>query len=96
MQGENDIEQLCCVLRVLGTPTEQTWPGMTSLPDYNKITFSHNPAIPLHEVVPDATSDAVDLLDQFLVYSSPKVKSCLRFFGGSDKFHVLFLSSIKC
>jgi serine/threonine protein kinase len=24
--GENDIEQLCCVLRVLGTPTEEMWP----------------------------------------------------------------------
>ena len=25
-QGENDIEQLCCVLRVLGTPSEKSWP----------------------------------------------------------------------
>ena len=25
-QGENDIDQLCCVLRVLGTPDEVTWP----------------------------------------------------------------------
>lgn len=25
-QGENDIEQLCCVLRVLGTPNEKIWP----------------------------------------------------------------------
>ena len=24
--GENDIEQLCCVLRVLGTPTRDSWP----------------------------------------------------------------------
>lgn len=24
--GENDIEQLCCVLRVLGTPTPDSWP----------------------------------------------------------------------
>uniref|UniRef100_A0A3Q3CA41 Cyclin-dependent kinase 20 n=1 Tax=Haplochromis burtoni TaxID=8153 RepID=A0A3Q3CA41_HAPBU len=24
--GENDIEQLCCVLRVLGTPTQDSWP----------------------------------------------------------------------
>uniref|UniRef100_A0A6Q2XCV3 Cyclin-dependent kinase 20 n=1 Tax=Esox lucius TaxID=8010 RepID=A0A6Q2XCV3_ESOLU len=24
--GENDIEQLCCVLRVLGTPNQRTWP----------------------------------------------------------------------
>ncbi|XP_058499800.1 cyclin-dependent kinase 20 isoform X3 [Solea solea] len=26
--GENDIEQLCCVLRVLGTPTQESWPGL--------------------------------------------------------------------
>ena len=25
-KGENDIEQLCCVLRVLGTPSEESWP----------------------------------------------------------------------
>ena len=25
-QGENDIEQLCLVIRVLGTPNEKTWP----------------------------------------------------------------------
>ena len=26
LQGENDIDQLCCVLRVLGTPNECIWP----------------------------------------------------------------------
>ena len=26
LQGENDIDQLCCVLRVLGTPSESVWP----------------------------------------------------------------------
>jgi len=70
--GENDIEQLCCVLRVLGTPNEQKWPGMSSLPDYNKITFPENPPIPLEEVVPDASEDAIDLLKQFLIYTSSK------------------------
>nr|CAB3229415.1 cyclin-dependent kinase 20-like [Phallusia mammillata] len=70
--GENDIEQLCCVLRVLGTPTEESWPGMSQLPDYNKITFPENPAIPLEKIVPDATSEAVDLLKKFLLYSSHK------------------------
>ena len=24
--GENDIEQLCCVLRALGTPSPRVWP----------------------------------------------------------------------
>lgn len=68
--GENDIEQLCCVLRVLGTPTEQTWPGMSSLPDYNKITFPANKPIPLEEIVSDATEEALNLLNRFLVYTS--------------------------
>ncbi|XP_072016760.1 cyclin-dependent kinase 20-like [Amphiura filiformis] len=68
--GENDIEQLCCVLRILGTPTEKTWPGMEELPDYNKITFPENPPIPLEKVVPDASAEALDLLKKFLVYPS--------------------------
>ena len=74
-QGENDIEQLCCVLRVLGTPNEKIWPGMSLLPDYNKITFPENPPIPLEKIVPDASIDAVDLLKKFLVYPSEEVSS---------------------
>ncbi|KAG7220381.1 hypothetical protein INR49_018219 [Caranx melampygus] len=68
--GENDIEQLCCVLRVLGTPTQESWPEIVELPDYNKITFKENPAIPLEEIVPDTCPQAIDLLYKFLVYPS--------------------------
>ncbi|KAF6739838.1 Cyclin-dependent kinase 20 [Oryzias melastigma] len=68
--GENDIEQLCCVLRVLGTPTADSWPEMLELPDYNKITFKENPAIPLEEIVPDTPPQAIHLLYRFLVYPS--------------------------
>ncbi|XP_044066219.1 cyclin-dependent kinase 20 isoform X2 [Siniperca chuatsi] len=68
--GENDIEQLCCVLRVLGTPTQESWPEIVELPDYNKITFKENPAIPLEEIVPDTSPQAVHLLYKFLVYPS--------------------------
>ena len=31
---------MCCVLRILGTPTEETWPQLPSLPDYKKIHFA--------------------------------------------------------
>ncbi|TNM86292.1 cyclin-dependent kinase 20 [Takifugu rubripes] len=68
--GENDIEQLCCVLRMLGTPTQESWPEIVELPDYSKITFKENPAIPLDDIVPDASPQAVDLLHKFLVYPS--------------------------
>ncbi|CDQ91600.1 unnamed protein product [Oncorhynchus mykiss] len=43
---------------------------ITELPDYNKITFKENPAIPLEEIVPDTSPQAVDLLNKFLVYPS--------------------------
>ena len=80
-QGENDIEQLCCVLRVLGTPNEKIWPGMSDLPDYNKITFPENPPIPFEDIVPDATEDAIDLLKKFLVYPSKEVSLTSILYG---------------
>lgn len=70
--GETDIEQLCCVQRVLGTPNEQKWPGMSQLPDYNKISFPDYPPIPFEEILPDASQNALDLLKKFLVYPSNK------------------------
>ncbi|XP_059118717.1 cyclin-dependent kinase 20 isoform X2 [Peromyscus eremicus] len=66
--GENDIEQLCCVLRILGTPSPRVWPEITELPDYNKISFKEQAPMPLEEVLPDASPQALDLLSQFLLY----------------------------
>lgn len=68
--GESDIEQLCKVLEVLGTPTEDTWPGVSDLPDYGKITFAESTPVPLENIVPDAPEVAVELLKKFLVYPS--------------------------
>ena len=61
-------------MRVLGTPSERSWPQMSKLPDYNKITFPSNPPMLLGNVVPDATDDAVELLSKFLIYDSTKVR----------------------
>lgn len=70
--GESDIEQLYLVIRALGTPTEETWPDLNELPDYNKIQFPNAEAIPLDELVPDASKEAMSLLQRFLVYQSKK------------------------
>ncbi|XP_047556844.1 cyclin-dependent kinase 20 isoform X7 [Lutra lutra] len=66
--GENDIEQLCCVLRILGTPSPQVWPEVLELPDYNKISFKEQAPVPLEEVLPDASPQALALLGRFLLY----------------------------
>ncbi|XP_013788893.1 LOW QUALITY PROTEIN: cyclin-dependent kinase 20-like [Limulus polyphemus] len=71
-RGDNDIEQLSLVLRALGTPDEQSWPGITELPDYNKISFPEYSVMPLEQLVPDVSNIARDLLSKFLVYDSDK------------------------
>ncbi|XP_012258152.2 cyclin-dependent kinase 20 [Athalia rosae] len=70
--GETDIEQLAIVLRLLGSPTPESWPELTSLPDYNKITFPCHTGLPWESIVPDAKPDAIDLIKQLLVYDSSK------------------------
>jgi hypothetical protein len=37
-QGDSEIDQLFRIFRVLRTPTEEIWPGVTQLPDF-KATF---------------------------------------------------------
>uniref|UniRef100_A0A8C1AIH6 Cyclin-dependent kinase 20 n=1 Tax=Cyprinus carpio carpio TaxID=630221 RepID=A0A8C1AIH6_CYPCA len=61
--GENDIELLWCVLRVLGTPNQKVWP--TTIKSLFKETPP--PPIPLDEIVPDTSSQALDLLKKFLI-----------------------------
>ncbi|XP_025069497.1 cyclin-dependent kinase 20 isoform X2 [Alligator sinensis] len=66
--GESDIEQLCCVQRLRGSPDPNAWPELTSLPDYNKISFQPVVPVPLEELVPDAPPPARTLLDALLQY----------------------------
>ncbi len=68
LPGENDIDQLYRVLRVLGTPDVHSWPELSELPDYNKIVFPTLPPVPLHEILPDVPADALALIQKFLVY----------------------------
>ncbi|XP_075223213.1 cyclin-dependent kinase 20-like isoform X2 [Lycorma delicatula] len=70
--GETDIDQLAIVLRSLGTPTEASWPGLTSLPDYNKISFPPARPLPWSTLLPDASPTTIDLARQFLVYDTEK------------------------
>ncbi|XP_008546593.1 cyclin-dependent kinase 20 isoform X1 [Microplitis demolitor] len=70
--GETDIEQLAIVLKQLGSPTPESWPELTSLPDYNKITFPYQTSIPWEQIVPEASSEALDIIRSLLIYNSSK------------------------
>ncbi|XP_005407520.1 PREDICTED: cyclin-dependent kinase 3 isoform X2 [Chinchilla lanigera] len=65
--GDSEIDQLFRIFRTLGTPSEDTWPGVTQLPDY-KGTFPKWTRKGLEEIVPNLESEGKDLLMQLLQY----------------------------
>eukprot|EP00164_Ancoracysta_twista_P011021 GFYU01016832.1.p1 GENE.GFYU01016832.1~~GFYU01016832.1.p1 ORF type:complete len:328 (+),score=71.32 GFYU01016832.1:85-1068(+) len=65
--GESDIDQLSKIFAALGTPTEENWPGMTTLPDY--MEFEQYMGTPLNQLFTAAGEDAIDLLSKMIKYS---------------------------
>ncbi|SAL95864.1 hypothetical protein [Absidia glauca] len=71
--GDSQIDELFRIFRVLGTPTEEVWPGVTALPDYHDTFPPWKPTDikeRLSKVRQPVTIDdlAVDLLKSLLVY----------------------------
>eukprot|EP00039_Didymoeca_costata_P027738 m.19076 g.19076 ORF g.19076 m.19076 type:complete len:294 (-) comp6478_c0_seq2:281-1162(-) len=66
--GDSEIDELFRIFRVLGTPTEDTWPGVSKLPDY-KPTFPKWGSQPVNMCVPGITDSGADLLSRMLSYS---------------------------
>ncbi|XP_044485141.1 cell division control protein 2 homolog A-like [Mangifera indica] len=59
--GDSEIDELFKIFRVLGTPKEDIWPGVTSLPDF-KSAFPKWTAKDLASVVQNLEPAGVDLL----------------------------------
>lgn len=73
-QGDSEIDQLFRIFRVLKTPTEDLWPGVSSLPDY-KDTFPTWNSYNLPAQVKDdakVNDHGMDLLAQMLIYDPSK------------------------
>jgi cell cycle related kinase len=66
--GEHDIDQLGRVISTLGSPREETWPEVVSLPDFGKISFPVTPALPWEDVLtgPEASTTARELCSRML------------------------------
>lgn len=65
--GDSEIDQLFRIFRTLTTPTEETWPGVTSMPDY-KPTFPNWKTNQLASSVKQLDLSGLDLLQQMLIY----------------------------
>uniref|UniRef100_A0A0A9WHZ5 Cyclin-dependent kinase 20 n=1 Tax=Lygus hesperus TaxID=30085 RepID=A0A0A9WHZ5_LYGHE len=69
-QGETDIDQLALVIKCLGTPSEENWPGHAQLPDFNKITFAPSKPQPWDVLLPGVPSSAQNLTKELVKYDS--------------------------
>jgi cyclin-dependent kinase len=63
----NGHQSLTEVQRLLGTPDEQSWPGVTTFPDF-KSSFPKWSREETSKLVPDLEENGLDLLDQMLEY----------------------------
>lgn len=62
-------DELHLIFRTLGTPIEETWPGVSSNEDFNSYDFPvYEPEVPLHNRVPRLDFDGMDLLNRLLKY----------------------------
>jgi serine/threonine protein kinase len=66
--GDSEIDQLYRVFRTLGTPNEQTWPGVSKLRDYKK-SFPNWAPTQLSSLVPGLDAEGLDLLSKMLEYN---------------------------
>ncbi|KAK8861407.1 cyclin-dependent kinase 1 [Kwoniella newhampshirensis] len=65
--GDSEIDEIFRIFRVLGTPDEEVWPGVKSLPDY-KPTFPQWNPVDLKGAVKGLDENGLDLLAQSLIY----------------------------
>lgn len=69
--GDSEIDEIFRIFRLLGTPDEDMWPGVTTLPDY-KPSFPSWHAKDLADNVPGLTAESGEILAGMLMYDPAK------------------------
>ena len=63
--GTTNEDQIIRIFRIMGTPTERTWPGITQFPEY-KPTFHMYATQDLRNILPAIDPNGIDLLQRML------------------------------
>merc|ERR1719258_397539 len=63
-QGRGQFDMLGQIFEKRGTPTEDSWRDVTSLPNF--VEFSHHPQVPLSSILPTASTYAQAVIGELL------------------------------
>ncbi|KAJ8984054.1 hypothetical protein NQ317_008780 [Molorchus minor] len=74
---DSEIDQLFRIFRILRTPTEELWPGVSSMPDYKAI-FPNWTKLLLASQLKNLEESGIDLLKEMLIYDPAKRISAKR------------------
>ena len=66
--GDSEIDQLFRIFRCLGTPTDDSWPGVTRLPDF-QTAFPRWRGVEFRTTYPDLSDDLIHLLASLIRYN---------------------------
>lgn len=86
--GDSEIDEIFKIFRLHGTPTEETWPGVTKLKDY-KPTFPRFRSMALPDAVQIVDPLALDLLAKLIALDPAK-----RISARLALQHVLFINNL--
>jgi serine/threonine protein kinase len=76
-KGDSEIDQLFQIFRILGTPNERSWPGVSKLPDY-KTTFPNWARQDLAAHCPQLNPEGIDLLAKLMIYKPDERLTALQ------------------
>ncbi|KAL5512670.1 CDC28 [Sanghuangporus baumii] len=75
--GDSEIDQIFKIFKLLGTPNEETWPGVSQLPDY-KPSFPQWQPQSLSQHLSHLDPAGVDFLHSTLIYDTARRISAKR------------------
>ncbi|KAL5501283.1 CDC28 [Sanghuangporus vaninii] len=75
--GDSEIDQIFKIFKLLGTPNEETWPGVSQLPDY-KSSFPQWQPQSLSQHLSHLDPTGVDFLHSTLIYDTARRISAKR------------------
>merc|ERR1711881_109521 len=70
--GSTVEDELHLIFKVLGTPSEENWPGISMSEELQNYNFPLYPAEPLVKRAPRLDSEGIDLVSKFLLFEARK------------------------